>query len=93
MRKFMREEKIRYKAVQASAENISLRFATAEARDGARLLLRAQRPEGHWRDPENHELATSFALLFLARKTLGAVTPRDRDIVITPGTGQNSAPK
>ena len=50
---------------------------------GARLLLAAQRPEGHWRDPENHELATSFALLFLARKTPGSVTPRDRDVTFT----------
>ena len=50
---------------------------------GVRLLLAAQRPEGHWRDPENHELATSFALLFLARKTAGSVTPRDRDVTFT----------
>jgi len=39
MRTFMREEKIRYKAVQASSNKISIRFASAQARDSARLLL------------------------------------------------------
>jgi len=39
MRTFMREEKIRYKAVLASSDKISIRFASAEARDSARLLL------------------------------------------------------
>ena len=39
MRSFMREEKVRYKAVQASSDRIDVRFASAEARDGARLLL------------------------------------------------------
>ncbi|MCG6888193.1 MAG: protein translocase subunit SecD [Gammaproteobacteria bacterium] len=39
MRSFMREEKIRYKAVQASSNRINLRFASAEARDSAHLLL------------------------------------------------------
>ena len=38
MRTFMREEKIRYKAVQATSDEISIRFASAEARDSARLL-------------------------------------------------------
>ena len=63
--------------------------------DGARLLLDAQRPEGHWRNPENHELATTFALLFLSRKAGRAVTPRERDVTITPNTGpgSSSAPK
>ena len=39
MRTFMREEKIRYKAVQATSNEIGIRFASAEARDSARLLL------------------------------------------------------
>ena len=39
MRTFMREEKVRYKAVLASSDKISIRFASAEARDSARLLL------------------------------------------------------
>ena len=39
MRTFMREEKIRYKAVQATSDKISIRFASAEARDNGRLLL------------------------------------------------------
>jgi preprotein translocase subunit SecD len=39
MRSYMREEKIRYKGVQASSDNISVRFATTEERDSARLLL------------------------------------------------------
>jgi preprotein translocase subunit SecD len=47
MRTFMREEKIRYKAVQASASKIEVRFASVEARDKARLLL-----EDEYRDFE-----------------------------------------
>ena len=47
MRTFMREEKIRYKAVQASSDKINIRFASAEARDNARLLL-----ENEFRDFE-----------------------------------------
>jgi len=39
MRSFMREEKIRYKTVQANADRISIRFDSADARDAARLLL------------------------------------------------------
>jgi preprotein translocase subunit SecD len=39
LRGFMREEKIRYKAVQASPRDISVRFDNAENRDSARLLL------------------------------------------------------
>jgi preprotein translocase subunit SecD len=39
MRSFMREEKIRYKAVQSSSSKITLRFASAEARDSAQLRL------------------------------------------------------
>jgi preprotein translocase subunit SecD len=39
LRSFMREEKLRYKAVQASKEQISIRFASAEARDAARLKI------------------------------------------------------
>ena len=47
LRSFMREEKVRYKAVQASKNKISVRFGTVEARDGARLLL-----EDEYRDFE-----------------------------------------
>ncbi len=39
VRIFMRGEKIRYKAVQASAQNVSLRFGSAVERDAARLKL------------------------------------------------------
>jgi len=39
LRSFMREEKIRYKGVQASPKKISVRFSKAEDRDAARLLL------------------------------------------------------
>ena len=39
MRGFMREEKLRYKAVQTSVRDISVRFDSAENRDSARLLL------------------------------------------------------
>jgi len=47
MRSFMREEKIRYKAVQASSRKVAIRFTSAEARDAARLLL-----EDEYRDFE-----------------------------------------
>ena len=39
LRSFMREEKLRYKAVQSSKQSISVRFTSAEARDAARLVL------------------------------------------------------
>ncbi|MDH3762854.1 MAG: protein translocase subunit SecD [Gammaproteobacteria bacterium] len=39
LRSFMREEKLRYKSVQASKQSISVRFTSAEARDAARLVL------------------------------------------------------
>ena len=47
MRTFMREEKVRYKAVQASGNKISVRFANIEARDNGRLML-----EDEYRDFE-----------------------------------------
>jgi preprotein translocase subunit SecD len=46
-RSFMREEKIRYKAVQASADKISIRFASVDERNAAQLLL-----EDEYRDFE-----------------------------------------
>jgi preprotein translocase subunit SecD len=39
MRSFMREQKIRYKAVQSSADKISIRFASVDERNAARALL------------------------------------------------------
>ncbi len=39
LRSFMREEKIRYRGVQADTEKISIRFGDAAARDAARLVL------------------------------------------------------
>ena len=47
IRSFMREEKVRYKAVQTSVRDISIRFDNAENRDSARLLL-----EDEYRDFE-----------------------------------------
>jgi preprotein translocase subunit SecD len=47
LRSFMREEKVRYKAVQASAQKIGIRFTSAEAREAALLLL-----EDEYRDYE-----------------------------------------
>ena len=38
-RTFMREEKVRYRAVQSDGEKITVRFSSAGARDEARLLL------------------------------------------------------
>ncbi len=52
LRSFMREEKIRYRAVQADAEKISIRFADAATRDAARLLL-----EEEYRDFEFADFA------------------------------------
>ncbi len=39
LRSFMREEKVRYKAVQSSKDSVSIRFTSAETRDAARLIL------------------------------------------------------
>ena len=39
LRSFMREEKIRYRAVQSSPNNISIRFSSEAARDAARVSL------------------------------------------------------
>ena len=47
VRTFLREEKVRYKAVQSHAEKITVRFSSPEARDQARLLL-----ENEYRDYE-----------------------------------------
>jgi preprotein translocase subunit SecD len=47
MRSFMREEKIRYKAVQANADKISIRFASVDERNAARQSL-----EDEYRDFE-----------------------------------------
>ena len=47
MRSFLREEKVRYKSVQASSDRISIRFASEEARESASLLL-----EDEYRDFE-----------------------------------------
>jgi preprotein translocase subunit SecD len=38
LRSFMREDKVRYKAVQATAQKISVRFSSLEDRDAAKLL-------------------------------------------------------
>ncbi len=52
LRSFMREEKIRYRAVQADAEKISIRFSDAATRDAARLVL-----EEEYRDFEFADVA------------------------------------
>ena len=39
LRSFMREEKVRYKAVQSEKLKVRIRFTNVEARDAARLLL------------------------------------------------------
>ena len=39
LRSFMREGKIRYKAVQTDADRIGIRFSSADARDAARITL------------------------------------------------------
>jgi len=51
---------------------------------GASFLLGSQRKDGSWRDPEEAGIATCFALLFLSRRTPVTLTPRDRDVAITP---------
>ncbi len=50
---------------------------------GAAYLLKRQRKDGAWRDPERDLLATSFALLFFARSTRLALTPRRGEVVVT----------
>ncbi len=52
LRSFMREEKIRYRGVQADNEKISIRFSDAATRDAARLVL-----EEEYRDFEFADLA------------------------------------
>jgi hypothetical protein len=52
---------------------------------GARSLLSRQRKDGWWLGPERAVLATSFALLFLARGSLAVVTPDARTAApVTP---------
>ena len=52
LRSLMREEKIRYRAVEADAEKISIRFSDAATRDAARLVL-----EEEYRDFEFADFA------------------------------------
>ena len=47
--------------------------------EGVAFLLDHQQKRGEWRGPERSIQGTCFALLFFARKTAAAVTPRDRD--------------
>jgi hypothetical protein len=50
---------------------------------GARHLLEKQKEDGGWRDPEQPLQATCFALLFLKRATVRALTPTP--VTTTPG--------
>ncbi len=50
---------------------------------GARHLLDRQKEDGGWRDPEQPLQATCFALLFLNRATVRALTPAP--VTTTPG--------
>lgn len=50
---------------------------------GARHLLDKQKEDGGWRDPERPIQATCFALLFLQRATVRALTPTP--VTTTPG--------
>jgi squalene cyclase len=52
--------------------------------EGARFLLARQRDDGSWVGPERSGLASSFALLFLARGTLRVVTPHAAAGASTP---------
>jgi preprotein translocase subunit SecD len=53
MRAFMREQKIRYQGVQASTDNISIRFGSVEARDSARLVLEDEYRDFEFRDSDD----------------------------------------
>ncbi|MEM7564322.1 MAG: protein translocase subunit SecD, partial [Pseudomonadota bacterium] len=50
LRTFMREEKIRYKAVQSSPEKIMVRFSSSAARDAARVALENEYRDFEFRD-------------------------------------------
>ncbi len=50
---------------------------------GAQHLLERQKEDGGWRDPEQPLQATCFALLFLKRATVRALTPTP--VTTTPG--------
>jgi preprotein translocase subunit SecD len=68
IRTFMRGEKIRYKSVQASSKNISVRFNSVAARDAARLLL-----ENEYRDflfNDNNDDRSWFVELSLNQNAL-----------------------
>ncbi|MDC1288285.1 protein translocase subunit SecD, partial [Gammaproteobacteria bacterium] len=76
MRSFMREEKIRYKAVQASANEIAVRFASVEARDNARLLLEDEYRDfefSHSDDDRSWFINISFNQLALAEEQRSAI--------------------
>jgi len=76
MRSFMREEKIRYKAVQSSASKIAVRFASVEARDNARLLLEDEYRDfefSHSEDDSSWFINISFNQLALAEEQRSAI--------------------
>ncbi|MDB4584139.1 protein translocase subunit SecD [Draconibacterium sp.] len=76
MRTFMREEKIRYKAVLASSDKISIRFASAETRDSARLLLEDEFRDFEFADSNDDRswfVSISFNPISLAEERRAAI--------------------
>ncbi len=76
LRSFMREEKIRYRAVQADAEKISIRFSDAASRDAARLVL-----EEEYRDFEFADLADDRSYFIEVRYNQDALDEERRAAV------------
>ncbi len=76
LRSFMREEKIRYRAVQADAEKISIRFSDAANRDAARLVL-----EEEYRDFEFADLADDRSYFIEVRYNQDALDEERRAAV------------
>ncbi len=76
LRSFMREEKIRYRAVEADAGKISIRFGDAATRDAARLVL-----EEEYRDFEFADIADDRSYFIEVRYNQDALEEERRAAV------------
>ncbi len=76
LRSFMREEKIRYRAVEADAGKISIRFSDGATRDAARLVL-----EEEYRDFEFADIADDRSYFIEVRYNQDALEEERRAAV------------